>query len=215
LDVRKNYINFEKRKEIYDFILKNPGLHLRELNRRLNYSFGSLRYHLNYLTKRCLIKQVPDNGFSRYYITNKVGKDDKKLLNAFRQEKLRKILLVFLLTEYRKVLYKKDFVNLPNEKLWTNPKPFKILKHRSTLDFHLNKLIDLGIIEIVENHRRVGYRLIDSVIIWDFLIRYWNVLSNKLISSSLKYLNDISISRNMDNYLHELWKIFPHPYYCQ
>jgi len=215
MGVENKYINFEKRKEIYEFILKNPGLHLRELNRRVNFSFGCLRYHLNYLKKRGLIKQISDNGFSRYYITNKVGHNDKKFLNIFRQEKLWKILLVFLLSEFKQIFYKQDLLNLSNEKSWTDPKPFKIIKHRSTIDFYLKKLINSGIIHIVYNHRRVGYILVDSESLWDFLIRYVGVLSNIQINNSLKFLNDICISRELNNFLDVLWDIFPHPYYCQ
>jgi predicted transcriptional regulator len=214
MDVKGKFINFEKRKKIYDFILKNPGLHLRELNRRLNISFGSLRYHLEYLKKRHLIKKVKDNGFSRFYIKNNIGSKDKKLINVFRQEKLRKILLIFILMEDRHIFFKRDFSYLPNEKKWKNFGHYKITKHRTTLDFHLKKLIDFGLIEQVQRNRRNGYRLIESESLWDFLIRYDKLLSNKLVNKSLKFLNDRGVSQNIDKFLDNLWDIFPHPYYC-
>ena len=214
MDLRAKYINFEKRKEIYDFILKNPGLHLRELNRRFNFSFGSLRYHLEYLKKRHLIKQIKDNGFSRFYIKDKIGFYDKKLLNVFRQEKLRKILLIFLIMEHKNIFYKGDLTNLPNEEKWKDPESYKIIKHRTTLDFHLKKLIDLGLIEPVQRNRQIGYRLVESEKIWDFLARHDKLISNKLINNSIKFLNDKGVDQHIDNFLDTIWNIFPHPYYC-
>jgi hypothetical protein len=119
-----------------------------------------------------------------------------------------------MVMEDKNIFFKSDLINLPQEKKWKKLGSYKIIKHRTTLDFHLKKLIDLGLIEPVQRHRRIGYRLIDSESLWDFLTRYDKLLSNKLINNSLKCLNDRGVSQNIDNFLDTLWDIFPHPYYC-
>jgi len=44
--------SLENRKIIYDFIYKNPGIHLNELFIKLNINYGTIRYHLKYLEKK-------------------------------------------------------------------------------------------------------------------------------------------------------------------
>ncbi|MCK4365849.1 MAG: winged helix-turn-helix transcriptional regulator [Thermoplasmatales archaeon] len=52
----ENILELETRRQIYNIILENPGLHLRELSRRTNLSFGGLRHHLNYFGIMILLK---------------------------------------------------------------------------------------------------------------------------------------------------------------
>lgn len=44
-----------------------PGLHLRELQRRLDLSFNSTRYHVDRLTQSGEILRVEEGGYSRLY----------------------------------------------------------------------------------------------------------------------------------------------------
>jgi len=51
----KNILELELRRNIYDFILKNPGFHLRGLSRKLKIPKSTLLHHLKILKKRELI----------------------------------------------------------------------------------------------------------------------------------------------------------------
>lgn len=204
---------FEKRKKIYDMITKKPGFHLRELHRNLDLSFGALRYHLDYLKKRGLIITISDDGYSRYYISNNVGNGDKKYLCIFRQKTLRKILIIFLLCEDKHIFFHEDLKKLPKEKTWYDPENFRILKHRTTRNFHLKKLVDLKILKKINVKGKTGYELVDSENIWDFIIRYQSKLSNEEVDKLVKWTNNYIITNQMDSFIDTVWDVFPHPYH--
>ncbi len=92
----KRALELKIRRRIYNFILKYPGLHFRELMRKLNLPNGTLGYHLKYLEKRGLITARPGEGYVRYYIINNIGTDQKKMFHILRQETPRNIILFSL-----------------------------------------------------------------------------------------------------------------------
>ena len=48
-------LELESRRKIYEAIEKVPGIHFRELNRRLGIPLGVIEYHLKYLEQHELI----------------------------------------------------------------------------------------------------------------------------------------------------------------
>jgi len=48
---KKNILKLEIRRKIYDFVDKNPGLHVREISRRMDIPINTLIYHIKYLKK--------------------------------------------------------------------------------------------------------------------------------------------------------------------
>ena len=93
---KNDIFKLDTRKKIYDYILKYPGLHLRELSRKTNIPLGSLRYNLDYLEKLDLIRTKYQLKYRRYYVKYSVGKDDKKILNLLRQETTLRIIIMLL-----------------------------------------------------------------------------------------------------------------------
>jgi|TARA_B100001113_G_scaffold292928_1_gene249637 predicted transcriptional regulator len=55
------------RLRIVDTLEKSPGIHFRELQRRLDAANGTLRHHLDILTKEGVVTIVPVNGRTCYY----------------------------------------------------------------------------------------------------------------------------------------------------
>ena len=55
------------RLRIVDALEKSPGIHFRELQRRLDAANGTLRHHLDILTKEGVVTIVPVNGRTCYY----------------------------------------------------------------------------------------------------------------------------------------------------
>ena len=82
--MNKNIIKLETRRGLYKLISKNPGLHLQEICRRTNIPNTTLRYHLNFLKKNGLITEKSEDYYNRYYISNKIGVKDKKILHLLR-----------------------------------------------------------------------------------------------------------------------------------
>ena len=93
---RENILKLHARQKIYNFILKNPGLHIREISRRMNIPKTTLGHHLKYLKKLKLISEKTEHGFKRIYISYEIGTKEKELLNLLREEIPRKIFLYLL-----------------------------------------------------------------------------------------------------------------------
>jgi predicted transcriptional regulator len=67
----KKMSEIETKRRIYNFILKNPGLHMRELSRKMNIPYSTLKYHLYYLKNRELIIVRPSGKYYRFFVSNK------------------------------------------------------------------------------------------------------------------------------------------------
>jgi predicted transcriptional regulator len=85
----------ENRRKIYAAIDGSPGIHLRELQRTLNMPLTTLEYHLNYMGRKKILIAETQNHHKRYY-TKPLDPEDKKLLAALRQRRMREIVLIIL-----------------------------------------------------------------------------------------------------------------------
>src|SRR2546428_814995 len=63
----REILSVKTRKDLYDFVRKNPGFHLRELSRALNLSITLADYHLRFLEKHELITSAMDGEYKRFY----------------------------------------------------------------------------------------------------------------------------------------------------
>ena len=152
----KKVLELEARRKIYDVVRKFAGSHFREIKRKSRLSTGSIKYHLNYLTKHGLIKEERDGNNLRYY-PKEFGSENKKLLGLLRQKSIRKIIL-FILTHndcnHEQIV---QFVGL-------SP---------STVSWHLKKLEESNIIGFKKQGRKTAYNvLIDKEKIINLLIIY-------------------------------------------
>jgi predicted transcriptional regulator len=158
----------ENRRKIYDVIEENPGIHLRELQRVLDTPLTTLEYHLSYLVRRKIIYSENDLHFKRYY-AKPLEKEDKKVIVALRQKRLREIVLLVLSEEKVKYQFLCEYLNLPN----------------STLSFYLKYLVDNGILA----KEKVGYETLYTVKDEDrvakVLIAYRSSFLDKLVDKSL------------------------------
>ena len=55
------------RRDLYEFVRRNPGYHLREIGRLQNLSITLADYHLRFLEKHELISSSMDGEYKRYY----------------------------------------------------------------------------------------------------------------------------------------------------
>ena len=95
MDDFEEALALEVRRKIYDEIKASPGLHFRELQRRVNLATGSLQYHLDYLGKKHLVKMVKEKKFTRFYLIRE-GFEQEREMGVLRQESMRKIVLLLL-----------------------------------------------------------------------------------------------------------------------
>jgi len=147
---------FKARKEIYNYVLEHPGLHLGELSRKMDIPKSTMNYHLNHLKKQELLIKKSEERYTRYYIANKIGKTDKKIIHLLRQTVPREIIMFLLLH--------------PDSSQIKISKNLK--KHPTTISFHLNKLMNIDIIETIPNGNETICRIKNPQYISDLLIKY-------------------------------------------
>jgi predicted transcriptional regulator len=106
-----------RRREIFNFLKANPGLHLRELQRRLKLPLTSLEHHLDYMVRKKVIYREKDGRFTRFYAML-LDEEDKKVISALRQKRLREIVLIILGKEGAKFQELQEILGLPSSTLF-------------------------------------------------------------------------------------------------
>ena len=112
--IKKDILELETRRKIYNTILNNPGLHIRKIQRQINIPYTSLKYHLNFLVKRNLISIEEYRNYTRYFIKNNFGNLHKKIISLLRQKTTNDIMIYLLVNicasriELSKLLNKDD-----------------------------------------------------------------------------------------------------------
>jgi predicted transcriptional regulator len=154
------------RRRIYELIRKSPGIHFRELQKKLGIAVGNLQYHLDRLEELGLIESVRENGYKRYYATTlRFSDEEKKIMSALRVRTEKLILIYLLINPFAKERELSKALNL-------SP---------STISWHISKLVKLGIIDKVRNKAQLTLRIKDPEKVEKMLITYRETLIDKLV----------------------------------
>jgi predicted transcriptional regulator len=154
----------ERRSKIYATIKKNPGLHIRGLQRILGIPLASLQYHLIYMVRRHVILEEKSGHYTRYYC-NLLELEDKKVLLVLRQKRLREIVMIILVNKKAKYQFIVQTLKLPP----------------STISFNLKYLLDNHIIERTKIGYENIYTLKDEDRIAKILIDYQSSFLDTLV----------------------------------
>jgi predicted transcriptional regulator len=152
-------VKAEGRVRIKLLVSLQPGLHLRELQRRIGLSFSSTRYHVDRLTKDGEIDRVEDNGYSRIYPAG-LDERDRVLLSLVRRETDRRILSSFLRGNGLSQQRLTDLTGLA----------------KSTVSEHLATLLKLGVLRTKTGGERRIFELADPAKIDTMLNLYPHLL---------------------------------------
>jgi predicted transcriptional regulator len=87
-------LNQPTRREIYNFLKENPGVHFRGICETLGLSVGEAQYHLEVLEQVGLIKAYTDGQNKRYFESNVFKKSDLQLISLLRHDTAAKILVI-------------------------------------------------------------------------------------------------------------------------
>jgi DNA-binding transcriptional ArsR family regulator len=205
-----------------------PGLHLRELIRKLNMSEGTIRYHLKYLKKRELITEDFETGYSRFFINNTIGRIDKKLISILRKKTCRYIILFLMFGQAasRKKL-SKELGEKPKivEYYLKKLKKAGIIKQAPVINGLVK--IDRVPIQFAEYHgdsKEIVYILDDYDLLNDFFIVkqkwFYDLITIDLIKHSIaleeyvppKKIN--AVDTRVDNIIDLFFEMCPHPYHA-
>ena len=140
--IKEIILENSKRKEIYGFIKRNPGFHLRELQRRLEIPLSSLEHHVDYMVRHQVIYKEKSGGYTRFFAQLPTD-EERRLISALRNEKMREIVAIVLDKKDAKFQDLKDDLNLPS----------------STLSYYLKYLVDHQILD----RQQIGYESIYSI----------------------------------------------------
>jgi predicted transcriptional regulator len=167
-------LDLETRREIFELISEYPGLHFREILRRLEISSGNLNYQLNYLTKHEIIVTISDGNLKRYYVMGKVKGKEKRILACLRNETSRGLVLFLLLN--------------PNSQFNEIASNFDLAP--SKLAYHLKKLVEKDIIEKTKKGRTTLYKAKDDEIIANVLISFKPSFIDSIVENFIEAWKD-------------------------
>jgi len=193
-------LELKRRREIYEYISQNSGLHQRDISRKMKIPFTSLEYHLRTLEKHGLILSRKDGKYNRYFTALEVSEGEKKILNYFRKRTTLHIILWFFIGVQ---CTQKDLSRF-------------LEKHPTTIGFHLRNMLNTGIIKHVSIENGVIYKdtlpniiersqissekiyvLQDSWMIYDLLIKHKENLSDKEIVDGIIEYVEMHISEGV------------------
>jgi len=85
------------RKAVYDVVVKNPGVHLREIERMTSLPLGVVRHHLDRMQRDGLVFSRRDRHFRRFFSKSKLPPNlQTETFDVLRQHGPRTILLHLL-----------------------------------------------------------------------------------------------------------------------
>ena len=158
----------ERRRNIYAAIEASPGIHLRELQRILNIPLTTLEYHLSYMGRKKILFAETQSHHKRYY-TKPLDPEDKKLLAALRQKRMREIVLIILANGKAKYQLLVDQLKLSH----------------STLSSYLKYLVNNNILVKDKIGYENLYKIRDEVRVAKVLIAYKPSFLDKLVDNAL------------------------------
>lgn len=161
----------ETRRRLYELIRDSPGIHLRELERRLDLVVGSLQYHLQYLEKNNLISQFKDEEYVRYFVKDRTpGRTEREILYFLRRKGCRHILMNLL---------REPGMNNKELSVAVGLSP-------STVSWNLNKLVKAGIIEKDRAGRTSKFTIVDPEPVAELLISYKESFLDNLLDNFIE-----------------------------
>ena len=164
----ENPLALSTRKNIYGVVEANPGLHFREIQRRLDIATGALQYHLEYLAKFHFVRTERQGKFLRYYSTKTPSLGpNQRLMNALRQPPLRKILLFLLSKRHASVHRIAREVGLS----------------ASTISWHMHKLTDEQLVTRTSQKGQTVYAVTDKKSAAEFVKSYRDSFLDRLVDN--------------------------------
>ncbi len=205
-------LDIKPRNEIYNFIKENPGYHFREISRKLDMPSSTLKYHLNYLQRKGFISKKSEKGYLRFYISEEISANEKKLLSILREPVPRSIILYLIL--YFSSSQKGIIEFAQKWKDHPSKIGYHLNKHRTTIAFHIKKLLKEDVLISMNRGSEVIYRINDLDEILDLIIKYDKSVLAEAYGRFLVHIDDSysSTARGVDKAIDVFSELFPPPF---
>lgn len=159
----------ETRKAVYDLVVRNPGVHLREIERLTNLPLGVVRYHLDRLQLEELIFAKEDRYFKRFFPKGRIPNVPTETFEALRQESLRRIVLHLLNSPGSSHSALRDALQLPP----------------STLSSYLAILLAKSVLRRERKGKENLYFIVDEESVMKVLLVYRPSFTDRLVDHAI------------------------------
>lgn len=148
--------SLQTRRELFDHVEANRGIHFRQLKRDLDVETGLLQYHLRELERYNVLESEAHQGKRRVFVARELDEEERAILAVLRYETTRRILL-YLLEEgparNGEIAAAVDVTP-------------------ATISWHLSNLVEKGVVEAIENGRTTMYGATNEELVVHLLVRY-------------------------------------------
>lgn len=163
----KDPLSLETRRRIFQFIRERPGTFSRELERELDMQTGVLQYHLNLMEGLGIITSQGDGFRRRYFVSQDVSVQDRRVLSVLKLKTPRRIVLHLL--------------QHPNSSFDQVLSQFTFSK--GALSFHMKKLVESGIVTPARSSGGTLYYVNDEDRVARVIITYRATFLDNLVDS--------------------------------
>lgn len=170
-DDEEDILNLETRKEIFEHVQANPGIHFSQLKRDLNMETGLLQHHLRTLEDHDILTSEDHQGKRRLFVAQELDEEERAILSLLRYETTRHILL-FLLEE---TTARNRAIA---EELGVSP---------PTVSWHVSRLVENGIVSEVQDGRTTCYTVTDEELTMQLLVRYQESFVDRAVDNVLDF----------------------------
>jgi predicted transcriptional regulator len=168
-----NPLDLATRRQIYNHIVQHPGQFLREIQRSLTIAMGTLEFNLAALERAGLILAVESE--NKRFFPAQMPPFDRRLLSVLRQAIPRGIAVVLLQSP-------DSTPGAMVRRLGVGP---------TTLNYHLARLVDQGVLERRRAGRHTLYRLVDPEPILRLLITHRESFLDRIVDGFLAGLEGL------------------------
>lgn len=136
-------LDHDTRREIRDMVADEPGIHFREIKRRVETGSGNLDHHLDKLTEADVLVEHATDGYRCYFLHGTVDRRVVDAADRLRSESARTVLAVLQEGPCRSIAGLADAAGLST----------------STVRYHLERLEEAGLLDAETEGRRKTVRL--------------------------------------------------------
>lgn len=135
----------DDRRRIHELVQDEPGIHFRELRRRLDTGAGLLEHHLEKLERAALVTEVREDGYRGYFVPGEVDREVMEVAGRLRSETAGELV--------------QQVRERPDASIRELAEAAGV--SRSTAGYHVRRLADDGVLEKETDGRGVAVRLTD------------------------------------------------------
>lgn len=149
-------LSLPSRKELFEHVEANPGIHFSQLKRDLDMETGLLQHHLRELERYGVLESEEHQGKRRVFVARELDTEEKAILAVLRYETTRRILLFLLEAGPARNSEIAEAVEVTP----------------ATVSWHLSHLVEKEIVEDVVKGRTTRYRVMNEELTVQLLVRY-------------------------------------------